>query len=371
MVTDKNVNIGTRKSSVDEKAMDPGMFPFDAFNATTPTASPPYLEIQDPWVLTSATLLTASNWQYYLLMTSAPFTPRPWNKSACARIGTSLDSGTADGDVACQLVDSGAEWDGIITAGDIVYNSTDDVYATVLVVLSDTELWLDWDAFPDGDEDYTIYDEPSPGSQFAENTGSLLDGDGTVAADTDTANHLLDADGTDWTTIVSVGDWVWNLQTGLVAYVTAVGAHDLTLSWDCFPNGDEPYLIFSNRIEVTDTDSPLYGQYIRDMNISNRIVGAGLTGERALLDAGQGFQVGADETLDAVAGPYWATAGLDGETTSHGPTANRTYPIFSKVDFQGDATMIKAVNDGTHGDIRSGPWTSQKRIEQVMITRIK
>lgn len=72
---------------------------------------------------------------------------------------------------------------------------------------------------------------------------TILDGDRTAAADTNTANHLIDADGTDWTTVASEGDIAYNVTDGTYGTITAVAAHDLTLDSDAFPDGNEVYLI--------------------------------------------------------------------------------------------------------------------------------
>jgi hypothetical protein len=70
-----------------------------------------------------------------------------------------------------------------------------------------------------------------------------VDGNGVKTADQYTLNHLKDADGTDWTTCVQVGDTAYNLTDGTSAAVTAVAAHDLTLASNAFDNGNEIYLI--------------------------------------------------------------------------------------------------------------------------------
>jgi hypothetical protein len=309
-------------------------------------------------LLDGQTLLDKDNWSTLLLATCKPFTPEPFSLSLCARIQTPIDSGTADSDVAMKLIDSGASWIGLVVAGDIVYNHDDNTYATVLLVINNTTLWLDWDCFPDGNEQYSIFRITLP-DQIIKRTGALIDGDGTAAADTDTANHLIDADGSIWNTgLVSVGDWVMNLNTGLVAYVIAggVAAHDLTLNWDCFPNGDEPYAIFADLIEITDADSPLFGEFLHDMNISNRIIGAGLSSERVLLDTTQ---------------PYWHAVSSASNNWGDAANGNPTGGANRLTSSQNTLKAKTAETDGTHGEPRLGPWTTQKRIEQVIITRIK
>lgn len=72
---------------------------------------------------------------------------------------------------------------------------------------------------------------------------AILDGNRTAAADTNTVNHLLDADGTDWTTVAAVGDIAFNVTDNTYGTITDVAAHDLTLDTDAFPDGNEVYLI--------------------------------------------------------------------------------------------------------------------------------
>lgn len=70
---------------------------------------------------------------------------------------------TADGDSANKLVCSSATF---VTAnvypGMIAYNYTDHGYGTVTAVDSETQLSLDSDAFPDGDESFGIFPTEGP-----------------------------------------------------------------------------------------------------------------------------------------------------------------------------------------------------------------
>jgi len=101
-------------------------------------------------------------------------TPVPWHKSLLARTQTPLISGTATTNTTDKLVDSGGGFSGVVNVGDIVWNDTDSVYATVTAVDSDTSLSLDWDAFPDGNEDYEIFDEPELPGNWVECNGDTL-----------------------------------------------------------------------------------------------------------------------------------------------------------------------------------------------------
>lgn len=78
-------------------------------------------------------------------------------------------------------------------------------------------------------------------------------------------------------------------------------------------------------------------------------------------DQYQGFQVGADESSDLVAGPYYGRAGADGQTAQTAAVANRIVPIYDKAD-QGVSYMLKSQNDGTNGDPRTGDMTRDATI---------
>ena len=361
-----SVDIESGRGAIDAKASNPSVFTPDIWSHTKPSASDCYIKLLSPWSLKFSALITTSNWYRWLLMSSGPFEYKPFNKSLIARAcSSSLATGTADTNTVCRLVDVGSGDFSDVTAGDVVYNSTDDVYAVVLIKVSSTILQLDWDAFPDGDEDYVVYNEPDISDNFIYATGSLLDGDGSVAADTNTANHLLDADGTDWTTDVSVDDWAMNLQTGKVAKITAVAAHDLTLQWDCFPNGNEEYAIFANKITVSDSDSLINGFEIPEMNISQRYVGAGLTSGLTYLDMIQSHimysGVGEDASADF---------GIYGNTTDDVPgEASQRATGTGGLDKQVKTSSPKS--DGEHGEPRTGEVTRPRTLTMTYIMRIK
>jgi len=99
-----------------------------------------------------------------------------WDKSLEAVSKTNKSSGTADTDTATCLEDSTATFqtDGVV-AGDIVWNTTDSVPATVVSVDSEIKITLDYDAFPDGNEDYDIYDEPDVQPGWVEMDGGTID----------------------------------------------------------------------------------------------------------------------------------------------------------------------------------------------------
>ena len=166
-----------RDNSVGAESQDPGNFPFEAFEFDDPGKnSNPEIRVKDPWVLSSGNVTPPDEYEpaEELPLGSIAF----WHKSLEARTLTQKSSGTTDTDTTDKLVDSTADFSGAgddISIGDVVYNSTDNTYATVQSVDSATTLSLDWDAFPDGDEDYEIYPEPDvqPGwIEFGDASGS-------------------------------------------------------------------------------------------------------------------------------------------------------------------------------------------------------
>jgi len=95
-----------------------------------------------------------------------------WMKSRYAITQTALISSTADSYTENHLKDS-SEAFSTISVGDIVYNSTDKIFAVVLNV-SANDLTLDYNAFPDGNESYAVYDEPELPSGWVEANGQTL-----------------------------------------------------------------------------------------------------------------------------------------------------------------------------------------------------
>lgn len=85
-----------------------------------------------------------------------------WSKIDNAIKNAYYTSGTATTNTANKLVDTGASFNSTVSVGDVVKNTTDDKYAFVVTVDSDTSLTLDWDCFPDGNEGYQIYSYSIP-----------------------------------------------------------------------------------------------------------------------------------------------------------------------------------------------------------------
>jgi len=281
--------------------------------------------------------------------------PQPWLKHMMATTQTALHTGTANVDVSMALKDTTANFSDV-SFGDVVRNTASKEFATVLYKSGTDTLYLDADIFPAGTEAYAVYSEPMVSAQaglgdFVELTGAKLDGDGTKAADTNTLNHLLDADGTVWTGLVAAGDWAMNLQTGKIAKVTAVGAHDLTLQWDAFPNGTEPYMIFAGYVTISDAESPFDGETLTETNVSGRFVGGGLSALRAEDDQFQGHTIGWGGAGSTAAGIYNAqTNSITGGTTYNNAGLG---------------------SDGTDGAPRSGDQTRPRTLRATMIVRVK
>lgn len=75
---------------------------------------------------------------------------------------TSVKSGTADEDIESHLMDSSNPF----TAADVgkrVWNATDDTYANIIAFVDTGDVELDADVFPDGNEDYRIYNPADGG----------------------------------------------------------------------------------------------------------------------------------------------------------------------------------------------------------------
>ena len=69
--------------------------------------------------------------------------------------GAVVDSGTADGTSTYKLVDSSQNFTSTVKVGNIVYNTTDESFANITAVDSDTQLTLDSDIMASG-ENYEI-----------------------------------------------------------------------------------------------------------------------------------------------------------------------------------------------------------------------
>lgn len=107
----------------------------------------------------------------------------------------SADSGTTDGTTANKLVQSGQNFTTTVDVGMIVHNTTDDTFANVTVVDSDTTLTLDSDIMVSG-EAYIIYKTPQLPDGWVECDGSVLSDsdspyDGETIPDLNGGNRFL------------------------------------------------------------------------------------------------------------------------------------------------------------------------------------
>lgn len=302
----------------------------------------------------------------------------PWNKSIAAYLGTELATGTAGTTVvaatekraAITLASSG-HYDAT-SIGDILWNETDNEWCTCIGKGTGTKVWIDRDIFVSG-ETYHVYDEPALPYGRIERTGGVLDNAGAVrASNTNTTNHLIDSGGTDWTTVAGLTAnkaWAMNAATGRFALITSVAAHDLTLQWDAFPNGDEGYILFSDLITISDGDSPINGLIVPEMNISNRLLGGSMTSGVVYTDAFQAWQLGATADLTGARNYYSRIGNRDFAVNS---SSTPTYSdMQSGTADQGAAQQLKAMSNGLDGTPRTLDYTRPRQITQTMIMRIK
>lgn len=71
--------------------------------------------------------------------------------------GYQVLKGTANSDLVDSLFDNTLNQFKDVAIGDWVHNTTDDTWAQVTANMDDWELTLNWDAFPDGDEEYELF----------------------------------------------------------------------------------------------------------------------------------------------------------------------------------------------------------------------
>lgn len=102
----------------------------------------------------------------------------PWAKTF-----DSHDSGTTDATTANKLVESGQNFQTTVSVGDVVHNTTDDTFAYVSAVDSDTTLSIDSDIMVSG-ETYVIYATTALPSD-----GNWVECNGQVLSD---ANSIFD-----------------------------------------------------------------------------------------------------------------------------------------------------------------------------------
>ncbi len=301
--------------------------------------------------------ISSSTWQDQLIVSAPPFSPVPWNRDFIAFLAPPIKTGTATSVYGFQLVDSGANFGAVpVPVGSIVRNTSTGLTARVLPNVGTTAMWLNYHIFP-ATAGYEVYAPPVLPDQFIELTGAKIDGDGAQHANSDTANHLINSTGTVWTGVVSVNDWAWNLSSGRCAQVKNVAAHDLTLMWDCFPNGNEPYLIFANWITINCEGSPMNGRMVQEMNVSGRYVGGRLSAGNVEEDTGQIHihtpVVGSEIEINGTAGS------TDHDTTTTGDK-NASW-----------TTIGNPSASHGYGTYRGAERTQPRTLGQVYIMRIK
>ena len=165
-----------------------------------------------------------------------------------------LQIGSSTATSANRLIDGSANFTGNgVVAGDLVYNVTDDTYATVANVDSGTQLTLNKDVFTVS-ENYIVFSSDEP----------LIEA-GIVT--NDPGGFLFDDASADFNSVnspVQVGDVVHNNTTGQDGYVTAINsATRLTLNADIMSLGDR-YVIMQPRILFAyESGGDIYGRVIR------------------------------------------------------------------------------------------------------------
>lgn len=194
------------------------------------------------------------------------------SESAPAGLST-VDSGTTDGTTTDKLVDSSQDFTTTVTSSlnTYAFNLTDKTFATVDAINSDTQLDLDADIFTSG-EQYVV----------AGPIVSVDDGDTSGQA----SNKLIDV-GQNFVTTVTIGDAVYNLDTGTYTTVTAIDDNEnLSLADDIFlAASGESYKISEN--EPSEMDIQAQGWTT-----------AAATNK--LIQAGQDFTTSGIEVGDAV-----------------------------------------------------------------------
>ena len=99
-----------------------------------------------------------------------------------------VDSGTTDGTTSDKLVESGQNFLTTVTVGDVVHNTTDDTFAYVTAVDSDTIISINSDIMVSG-EAYSIYKTTALPSGWVECNGQVLS-DATSIYDGQTIPNL-------------------------------------------------------------------------------------------------------------------------------------------------------------------------------------
>jgi len=119
-------------------------------------------------------------------------------------------SSTATSAATNELIDSGVNFTEFnVKTGDIVYNITDNIAATVLEVVSTTELLLNADAFPTSGANYVIYNASSQTSNAPQGCYLYIGADGDVDVTTLGGDRVI----------------FENLKAGTILYVQVIKVH--------------------------------------------------------------------------------------------------------------------------------------------------
>ena len=113
------------------------------------------------------------------------------SKDATAPLAVTADSGTCDSDSANHLIDSDQNFLTTVKVGMRVKNTTDTTYGYVTAVNSDSDLTLNTDLCPDGNEAYTIY-KAFIGTLTFTNTTAGSEDFHLVSGDTSAIDYGLD-----------------------------------------------------------------------------------------------------------------------------------------------------------------------------------
>jgi hypothetical protein len=133
-----------------------------------------------------------------------------------ATYGASVDSGTTTSTTSDKLVDSGQDFLTTVSVGDLVNNTTDNYWAAVTAIDSDTQLTLDTHIISSG-EDYVIYDAITRADSGVFMAGFKIS---STAVETDllVANASADT-ATTWTFTTQGDGWYAFIQMVVRDYV--------------------------------------------------------------------------------------------------------------------------------------------------------
>lgn len=183
--------------------------------------------------------------------------------------GSVLDSGTADGTSTYKLVDSSQNFTSTVKIGNIVYNTTDDSFANVTAVDSNTQLTLDADIMASG-EDYEIQNASSNDkiqyvviSQTADFTGgtvTITDGLGLSLTQTIELKELCDIKYTPYRVIFynrygALQDIIFNKKSSVSMETTSDKYKRSTVNFNLSDFSYDTYKAQKQRIDIQGNES--------------------------------------------------------------------------------------------------------------------